>query len=110
MVLTYDFWKSRFNGNPGILNQTVLLNGHPMTVIGVAAPGYHGFDPGARVDALVPTMMKAAMTPTWNGLAERRVLWLQLVGRLRARRQPAPGAGQPGTLLPRPADHGDADR
>ena len=25
------------------------------------------------------------------------------------RRQPAPGAGQPGTLLPRPADHGDAD-
>ena len=83
MVLTYDFWKSRFNGNSGILNQTVLLNGHPMTVVGVAAPGYHGFDPGARVDALVPTMMKAEMTPTWNGLDDRRVLWLQLVGRLR---------------------------
>ncbi|MCU1236501.1 MAG: hypothetical protein JWP63_4468 [Candidatus Solibacter sp.] len=83
-VLTYDYWKSRFNGNPGILNQTVLLNGHPMTVIGVAAPGYHGFDPGARVDVLVPTMMKKEMTPTWNGLAERRVIWLQLVGRLKA--------------------------
>ena len=83
VVLTYDYWKSRFNGNPGILNQTVLLNGHPMTVVGVTAPGYHGFDPGARVDALVPTMMKAEMTPTWNGLADRRVLWLQLVGRLR---------------------------
>ena len=84
VVLTYDYWKSRFNGNSGILNQTVLLNGHPMTVVGVAAPGYHGFDPGARVDALVPTMMKAEMTPTWNDLSERRVLWLQLVGRLRA--------------------------
>ncbi len=82
VVLTYDYWKSRFNGNAGILNQTVLLNGHPMTVVGVAARGYHGFDPGARVDALVPTMMKAAMTPTWNGLGDRRVLWLQLVGRL----------------------------
>src|ERR1035437_4658738 len=84
VVLTYDYWKSRFNGNPGILNQTVLLNGRPMTVVGVAAPGYHGFDPGARVDALVPTMMKAEMTPTWNGLNDRRVLWLQVVGRLRS--------------------------
>ncbi|MCX6631390.1 MAG: ABC transporter permease [Candidatus Solibacter sp.] len=83
VVLTYDYWKSRFNGNAGMLNQTVLLNGHPMTVVGVAAPGYHGFDPGARVDALVPTMMKAEMTPTWNGLQDRRVIWLQLVGRLR---------------------------
>jgi hypothetical protein len=82
VVLTYDYWKSRFNGNPAILNQTVLLNGHPMTVVGVAARGYHGFDPGARVDALVPTMMKAEMTPTWNGLDDRRALWLQLVGRL----------------------------
>jgi predicted permease len=82
VVLTYDYWKSRFSGNAGILNQTVLLNGHPMTVVGVAARGYHGFDPGARVDALVPTMMKAWMTPTWNGLDDRRVLWLQLVGRL----------------------------
>ena len=84
VVLTYDYWKSRFNGNPGILNQTVLLNAHPMTVVGVAAPGYHGFDPGARVDVLVPTMMKAEMTPTWNALSDRRTLWLQLVGHLRA--------------------------
>ena len=83
VVLTYDYWKSRFSGNAGILNQTVLLNGYPMTVVGVAAPGYHGFDPGARVDALVPTMMKAQMTPTWDGLNDRRFIWLQLVGRLR---------------------------
>ena len=84
VVLTYDYWKSRFNGNPGILNQKVLLNGHPMTVVGVAAEGYHGFDPAQRVHALVPTMMKAEMTPTWNGLKDRRVIWLQLVGRLRS--------------------------
>ena len=62
-VLSYDYWQSRFNRNPAILNQQVLLNGHPMTIVGVAAPGYHGFDPGARIDALVPTMMKAEMTP-----------------------------------------------
>ena len=82
-VLTYDYWQSRFNRNPAILNRKVLLNGVPMTVVGVAARGYHGFDPSARIDVLVPTMMKAQMTPTWNGLDERRVIWLQLAGRLR---------------------------
>jgi predicted permease len=28
-------------------------------------------------------MMKAAMTPAWNGLEDRRFLWVQVIGRLR---------------------------
>jgi predicted permease len=83
VVLTYDYWRSRFHGNPAILNQKVLLNGYAMTVIGVAAPGYRGYDVGERTDALVPTMMKNEMTPTWQGLDNRRVMWLQLAGRLK---------------------------
>jgi predicted permease len=82
-VLTYDYWQTHMGGDRGILNQVLLLNGHPMTVIGVAAPGYRGFDVGQRVDVLVPAMMKAQMTPTWNGLDDRRILWLQLVGLLK---------------------------
>jgi predicted permease len=82
VVLTYDFWRSRFGADRAILNKVLQLNGHPMQVIGVAAPGYRGFEANERTDALVPTMMKAAMTPTWNGLDDRRTLWLQLVGRL----------------------------
>jgi len=80
VVLSYDYWISRFSGNRSILDQTIQLNGYPMTVIGVAARGYHGFDVGTRTDVLVPTMMKARMTPTWDGLKDRRVIWLQLVG------------------------------
>ena len=82
-VVTYDFWKNRLGGNRRIVNQVLLLNGHPMVVIGVTAPGYRGFDLGSRTDVLVPTMMKAEMTPTWNGLDNRRILWLQLIGRLK---------------------------
>src|SRR5581483_1657808 len=78
-----DFWRSRFGGDRGILDKVVQLNGHPMQVIGVAARGYRGFEANERTDVLVPTMMKAAMTPTWNGLDDRRMLWLQVVGRLR---------------------------
>ncbi len=82
-VLTYDFWKSHFGADPSILNQTIRVNEYPLTVVGVAAPGYRGFDVGERTDLLVPTMMKAQMTPTWNGLDNRRTLWLQLIGRLK---------------------------
>ena len=81
-VLTYDFWRARFNDR-SIVNKVLLLNGHPMVIVGVAAPRYRGFDVGDRTDVLVPTMMKGAMTPTWNGLEDRRFLWLQVVGRLR---------------------------
>jgi predicted permease len=82
-VLTYDFWRSRFSADRAIVNKVLLLNGHPMGIVGVAARGYRGFDVGDRSDILVPTMMKAAMTPAWNGLEDRRFLWLQVVGRLR---------------------------
>jgi ABC-type lipoprotein release transport system permease subunit len=81
-VLPYDFWRARFRADKTILNKVVLLNGHPMVVVGIAAPGYHGFDVADPIAVLVPTMMKAAMTPTWNGLEDRRLHWLQLVGRL----------------------------
>jgi len=82
-VLTYDFWKNHLGGNRRIVDQVLLLNGHPMVVIGVTAPGYRGFDLGSRTDVLVPVMMKAQMTPTWNGLDDRRSIWLQLIGRLK---------------------------
>jgi predicted permease len=83
VVLAYDFWRSRFGGDPGVLRRVILLNGHPMTVVGVAASGYRGFDLSERTDVLVPTMMQAAMIPAWSSLGDRGRLWLQLVGRLR---------------------------
>ena len=39
VMLTYGYWKRRFGANAGILNQTVNLNGHPMTIVGVAPAG-----------------------------------------------------------------------
>src|SRR5580693_3037554 len=35
VVLSYGAWKSRFGGDPGILNQGILVNNKPMTIVGV---------------------------------------------------------------------------
>ncbi|HUJ23822.1 MAG TPA: ABC transporter permease [Bryobacteraceae bacterium] len=81
--LTYGYWKRRFGGDRSILNQTMLLNGHSMTVVGIGPPGFQGIEVGRASDVMVPVMMKAEMTPTWNDLDNRRSMWLNVIARLK---------------------------
>ncbi len=83
VVLSHSFWSSRFANSRGILDQTVKINGQPMTVIGVAAARFHGIIPGSTPDLYVPISMKRAVTPTWDALEDRRVRWLNVFARLR---------------------------
>ena len=82
-VLGHGYWLRRFGGNASVLNSTIVLNGHSLTIVGVAAPGFNGLQVGRRVDVMVPLMMKAQMTPTWNDLDNRRSRWLTVMGRLK---------------------------
>ena len=60
------------------------VNSHPMTVIGVAAPGFHGVEVGESVDVYVPLMMQAEVLPTWRrGLGDWRTRWLTVMARLK---------------------------
>lgn len=82
VVLSYGYWQRRFGGNAAILNQTIDVNDHPMTVVGVAQRDFKGTDVGATADVFVPMMMKAQVTPTWDDLDNRRSIWLNIIGRL----------------------------
>lgn len=54
MVLSYDFWQRRFNSDPQILNQNLVLGSRPTTVLGVMPEGFK-FPVGARqVDFWMP--------------------------------------------------------
>ena len=83
VVLTHAYWLRRFGGDRAVIDRTVRLNGQPMTVVGVAPAGFSGTDVGWVPDLMVPLMMKAQMTPTYDGLADPRSLFLQVMGRLR---------------------------
>lgn len=83
VVLGHRYWTRRFGADPAVVNQKVLINGQPMEVIGVAPPRFHGVLVGSSMDLYVPAMMKAQITPTWNGLDSRRVFWLNLFARLK---------------------------
>jgi putative ABC transport system permease protein len=43
VILGYDFWQRRFGGDPGIVGQSIQLNGRPQTVIGVMPQGFRLF-------------------------------------------------------------------
>ena len=83
VVLTHSFWTRRFARDPAVLNRSVTLNGQPMTIVGVAPPGFYGIVVGESPDVLVPVMMKAQMTPTWDDLQNRRSRWLTVMARLK---------------------------
>jgi predicted permease len=56
-VLGYDVWRNRFGADPAVLGRTVLVDEQPLTVIGVAAPGFRGVELERRADVWVPFMM-----------------------------------------------------
>lgn len=41
-VLSYPIWQNKFHGDPGIVGQTIIMTGHPVTVVGVTAQSFLG--------------------------------------------------------------------
>ena len=80
-VISHGYWQRRFGGEAGVIGRPINVNGVALTVVGVSAPGFHGAQIGRSDDVFVPLMMKAQMTPTWNGLGDRRSMWLEVVAR-----------------------------
>ena len=84
-VLSYRFWESRFNKDPNLIGKTILVNEHPVTVLGVTPPAFYGVDLSSNPDVRVPMMM----TPVFNPLPptrmqSRRHQWLSVMARRKA--------------------------
>src|SRR5437870_2539147 len=83
VVLSYDFWKNQFGSAQDVVGRKVLVNQHPMTVVGVATPTFHGIDVGELPSLWIPAVMSAKAIPGFNGMLDRRTRWMQILGRLR---------------------------
>jgi putative ABC transport system permease protein len=85
VVLSYDFWKTQLASAPDVVGRRVLVNLHPMTVVGVAAPGFRGIDVGEVPSLWIPAAMSAQAIPgfSFDRMLDRREKWMQILGRLR---------------------------
>lgn len=86
VVLSYNYWKTRFGGSRDIVGQTVLVNGHPFTVLGVAPGNFDSAIGGYRPGVFIPVSMVEVAMP-WmaarDDLNNHKSLWLTLVARLK---------------------------
>jgi predicted permease len=82
-VLSYSYWERRLGANRGVLNDTINVNGQPLTIVGVAQKGFRGERPGSSPDLFVPISMRRALTPDFLGFDTRLDFWVAMFGRLR---------------------------
>jgi predicted permease len=76
VVLSYEVWQSQFNGDAGIVNRTVRLDGRPYVVIGVMPAGFR-YPLHIRNALYVPLHIDKP----W--MTNRGAHWLRTIGRLR---------------------------
>jgi len=84
VMLSYDYWKQRFGGDPQIVGKTLLVNNYQMAVIGVAQPGFDGVELGYSTKIFIPVMMeKEIIIGPMKFLTDRRSRWVNAFGRLK---------------------------
>jgi predicted permease len=54
MVLSHNYWKQRFAADPAIVGTKVTIDGHPVTIVGVAPEGFYGVNIMAAQQAYLP--------------------------------------------------------
>jgi len=85
VMLSYDYWKTRFAGDRSIVGKNVAVNSHNYTVIGVAEQGFDGVELGYTTQIFIPVMMRAQVIANSDQLDfnNRRQRWVNVFGRLK---------------------------
>jgi predicted permease len=83
IVLSYKFWQKRFGGNSSIIGQSVEVNNHAFTVIGVAPEKYRGAYYFLEPDFYLPITALPTIDPSSaDVLTNRGATSLRALGRL----------------------------
>jgi predicted permease len=56
-VLSYDYWTSRFGGDPKVIGRTFRIGNDLYEILGVGPERFTGTEPGTVIDIFIPTMM-----------------------------------------------------
>ncbi len=81
-VLSFNYWKSHLAEAP-VAGKTLLIDGSPFTIIGVAAPGFSSMVWGHTPALFVPLTMEQVLRPQRPYLNDRQAYWIDVAGRLK---------------------------
>jgi|SRR2546421_147263 len=94
-VVSNGYWRTRLNSDPSAVGQVAILNGLPVTIIGVAPPEFFGERVRQSPDFWLPFLFQPQIELRETYLERTDTYWLNLMGRLRhgASREQARVAG-----------------
>jgi predicted permease len=105
-VVSWHWWRRRFDADPGIVGRTLRLNGQEVTVVGVAPERFAGVTLGDGVECWLPaglhaplrarpsalTFSRSGPVPLDQWTRDERALWFNALLRV------PPGTGAQGAL------------
>jgi predicted permease len=84
-VISDGYWAEAFQRSPDVIGRPVLMNGVPVTVVGVTPSGFDGANVGATVDITIAAAALPAVRPAMAEMLGPGNSWLRALAR------PAPG-------------------
>jgi predicted permease len=82
-VLTFAYSRRRFGDPIAAIGQTVRINNHPFTVIGVTPSEFFGVDPGEHPDVFTPFHADQVLGEAPASYLAPNYYWVEMMGRLR---------------------------
>jgi len=83
VVLSHAYWRTRFQASHAVLNEALIVNGEPLTIAGVAPPGFDGTTLGSLPNIFVPITLRGFTLRKPANLENRRNYFVYLFARLR---------------------------
>ncbi|HEY6349051.1 MAG TPA: ABC transporter permease [Candidatus Angelobacter sp.] len=89
-VMSFRAWQERFGKDPSVIGAQFVINSQPVTVIGIAPPGFFGDQIRSNPPAFwIPLGVEPVLEPAYSLINEPSWDWLNLIGRVQ------PGANIP---------------
>jgi predicted permease len=82
VVLSHDYWQTHFGASPAVLNDTMVVNGVSLTIVGVAPKGFAGTTLGSKPQVFVPITLRGVLEPPFKDFENRRSYWIYAFARL----------------------------
>ena len=83
-VLSHQAWQRIYASDPSLVGSTLVLNGHPFTIIGIGPPGFFGETLRADPPEMwLPLQQEPLINSDGSLLRQPVSAWLRVIGRLK---------------------------
>jgi len=83
VVLSHEYWRNALGADPGVIGKTLVINGKPLTIVGVVPEQFHGTTIGGHAHVYVPITFRWRATPAGDPSDRRARRWIYLFARLK---------------------------